>query len=205
LRLVSPARTIAEPTIAEPLRSRLITIAGILIILLSAGAALLPIVSKGAGAAVVGLLLVAAGLIETFAGFLRHSVRGLAMTTGALTTFAGLLFALNRTEHFLPTVTIVTVWLLARSVLLWITSQRAEGSVRTWISISAVMDLVLGIVLLAGLSIATLIVTFFGPTPPLVASFAWVLALSFVVTGSLLLEVASCERRALRQAAQRPN
>ena|SRR5688572_3168020 len=198
---MSPARTIAEPSIAEPLRSRLIYVAGVLIILLSAGSALLPLVSKGAGAAVVGLLLVAAGLIEAFAGFLRHTVRGLAMATGALTTLAGLLFALNPVQHFLPTVTIVTGWLLARSVLLWITSQRAEGSVRAWISVSAVMDLVLGIILLAGLSIATLIVTFFGPTPPLVASFAWVLALSFVVTGTLLLEVASCERRALRTRA----
>ena len=52
----------------------------------------------------------------------------------------------------------------------------------------------LGVVLLAGISIGTLVVTLFGPTPGLIASFAWVLALSFVVTGLLLLEIASCER-----------
>lgn len=176
------------------MRIRLIAVSGILIILLSAGSALLPLVDKAAGATVVGLLLLVAGLIETFAGYHRHDVRGLAMATGALTTLAGLLFALD-VEHFLSTVTIVTAWLLARSVLLWITSRRAEGSVRMWISLSAAMDLVLGAVLLIGLSIAPLIVILFGPTPPMVATFAWILALSFVVTGFHLIEIARCERR----------
>jgi hypothetical protein len=36
----------------------------------------------------------------------------------------------------------------------------------------------------------------FGPTPAIVATFAWILALSFVATGLLLLEVASCAREA---------
>jgi hypothetical protein len=58
------------------------------------------------------------------------------------------------------------------------------------------MDFLLAMLLLAGLSIAAIIVSIFGPTPPLIASFAWVLAASFVVTGTLLLEVASCEREA---------
>jgi hypothetical protein len=57
------------------------------------------------------------------------------------------------------------------------------------------MDLLLAAILAVGLSIATLVVTLFGATPPLIASFAWVLALSFVVTGLMLLEVASCARR----------
>jgi hypothetical protein len=66
--------------------------------------------------------------------------------------------------------------------------------VRAWTGISAGMDLLLAILLVAGLSIAAVVVSIFGPTPPLIASFAWVLAASFVVTGVLLLEVASCER-----------
>ena len=60
--------------------------------------------------------------------------------------------------------------------------------------LSAGMDFVLAALLIAGLSVATLIVSIFGPTPQLIASFAWVLAASFVVNGLLLLEVASCER-----------
>jgi hypothetical protein len=69
-----------------------------------------------------------------------------------------------------------------------------RGSVRRWIAISAATDVALGLLLLVGLSISTLIVTLFGPTPEMIASFAWILAISFVVTGMLLLEIASCER-----------
>jgi hypothetical protein len=60
--------------------------------------------------------------------------------------------------------------------------------------VSAGMDFLLAALLIAGLSIATIIVSLFGPTPQLIASFAWILAASFVVNGLLLLEVASCER-----------
>ena len=67
------------------------------------------------------------------------------------------------------------------------------GSVRMWTGLSAGMDFVLAVLLIAGLSISTLIVSLFGPTRELIASFAWVLAASFVVNGLLLLEVASCE------------
>lgn len=175
-------------------RAHWIAAAGVVIILLSAGSALLPVLDRLAGSRVVGLLLFVAGLVEIFAGRLRHETQTLAMAAGGVTTLAGLMFLLNPVAHFLPLITIVTGWLLVRSVILFITSRRAHGSVRTWITLSAATDLVLGVVLLAGLSIATVVVMLFGSTPTLVASFAWVLALSFVVTGTLLLEVASCER-----------
>jgi hypothetical protein len=58
------------------------------------------------------------------------------------------------------------------------------------------MDLLLAGVLIAGLSVSALVVSLFGPTPQLIARFAWVLAASFVVNGLMLLEVASCERDA---------
>ncbi|MEO5972367.1 MAG: DUF308 domain-containing protein [Sphingomicrobium sp.] len=183
-----------QPDPSSARRARLIAIAGWLIILLSAGSALLPVVDRSAGSTVVGSLLLAAGIIEILAGTQRHETRMLAMLAGAATTLAGLLFLLSPVAKFFPTVTIVTAWLLVRSVILFVTSRVAHGSVRTWIGLSAVTDVVLGVLLLAGLSIATLVVTIFGPTPTLVASFAWVFALSFVVTGMLLLEVASCER-----------
>ena len=64
-----------------------------------------------------------------------------------------------------------------------------------WTAIAAAVDFLLGLILLAGLSISTLVVGLFGPTPIVIASFAWVLALSFVATGLFLLEIASCERR----------
>ena len=69
-----------------------------------------------------------------------------------------------------------------------------RGSVRTWTGLSAGVDFLLAILLITGLSISTIVISVFGPTRELVATFAWVLAASFVVNGLLLLEVASCER-----------
>ena len=181
-------------------RPGLLTAAGIAIILLSAGAALLPFVDRISGVRVVGTLLVAAGVVEMFAASLRDQTRFLALVAGAVTTFAGALFLLNPVIKFLPTISIVTAWLIVRSLILGVTTLRAHGSVRMWIAISAATDLALGLLLLVGLSISTLIVTLFGPTPQLVASFAWILAVSFVATGMLLLEIASCERDAAAEA-----
>lgn len=165
------------------------------IILLSAGAALLP-VEKGISAGVIGALLLAAGLIEMAAGTLRRDTRDLAMLAGGITVLAGLLFLLNRESRFFPVVNIVIGWLAVRSVILAIKSRRVDDSVRTWASIAAATDFVLALVLLVGLSLSSVVVLLFGPTPAIVASFAWIVALSFVATGLLLLEVASCEREA---------
>lgn len=175
-------------------RARVMTIAGVVIILLGAGAAALPFMDRLSGNQLVGKLLLTAGLVEIAAATQRHETRLLAMLAGAATTLAGLLFILNPVAHFLPNITIVTAWLLVRSVILAITTGRAHGSVRTWLAISAGTDFALGLLLLVGLSISTLIVMLFGPTPGLVASFAWIFAISFGVTGGLLLEIAGCER-----------
>jgi uncharacterized membrane protein HdeD (DUF308 family) len=175
-------------------RASLILAAGIAIIMLAAGAALLPFIDRLSGNMLVGWLLLAAGLVESAAATQRHETRLLATLAGAATTTAGLLFVLNPVAHFLPTMTIVTGWLLVRSVILALTCGRAHGAVRMWLGIGAATDLALGLVLLIGLSIATFLVMLFGPTDQIVASFAWVFALSFVVTGILLLEIARCER-----------
>ena len=175
-------------------RPGLVTAAGIAIILLGVGAASLPFLDRVAGNRVVGSLLLAAGLVEMFAATLRDQTRILALFAGVVTTAAGVMFLMNPVTHFVPTISIVTVWLLVRSLILAVTTLRAHGSVRRWIAISAATDFALGLLLLVGLSIATLIVTLFGPTPYMIASFAWIFALSFFITGGLLLEIASCER-----------
>jgi len=111
-----------------------------------------------------------------------------------VTALAGLLFILNPTTHFFPMVTPVIAWLLIRGVILALEIRFTEGGVRTWTAISAAVDFALGLLLAAGLSIATIVISVFGPTEPMVASFAWFLAASFVANGLLLLEVSSCER-----------
>ena len=179
---------------ALPARAKWIATAGWFILLLSAGSALLPLVGRAQGATIIGILLVLAGLAEIFAGSLRHDTRRLAMLAGVITTLAGILFATESSTHFLSTLTIIAGWLFGRSIVLILAARLATGSVRTWTGIAAVIDLVLALILTVGLSIAALVVSLFGATAPMLASFTWILAASFVATAMLLLEVASCAR-----------
>ena len=188
--------TSASPGLSDHSRAMLIGAAGVAIILLGVGSALVPAADRLKGSAVIGGLLLVSGLIELSAGSLRRGVRPYAMAAGGVTALAGLLFILNPTTHFFATVTLIIAWLFIRSLILIYASQHSHGSVRTWMGLSAGMDFLLAVLLIAGLSIATIVISIFGPTPQLIASFAWVLAASFAVTGSLLLEVASCEREA---------
>ncbi|SRR6266550_6127932 len=186
--------TRADERMSRSVRARWIAVAGVAVIVLGAGSALLPAAGRVSGPAVIGALLLAAGLIEAFAGSLRRQVKPYAMAAGGATAIAGLLFFINPTTQFFPMVTLVIGWLIVRALILAYASRHTDGSVRTWTGLSAGMDFLLAVLLIAGLSIAAIVVSVFGPTPPLVASFAWVLTASFVVTGTLLLEVASCER-----------
>jgi hypothetical protein len=175
----------AQSTAAR-IRARGLMVAGFAIIFLAAGAALMP-AEKRLSSDVIGALLIAAGS-------LRSSVKPYAMAAGAVTALAGLLFLTNPETGLFPNVMPIIGWLILRSLILAFASSHLRGSVRTWIWLSAGMDFLLAVLLFAGLSVATLVVSLFGPTQPLVAGFAWVLAASFVVNGMLLLEVAGCER-----------
>ena len=177
-----------------PGRAKSIAAAGWFILLLSAGSALLPLYGKEHSSLIIGTLLVVAGLTEIFAGTLRHETRRLAMLAGALSVLAGVLFATDNATHFLSTLSIIAGWLFLRSLVLILAARLERGSVRTWTAIAAATDLVLALLLAVGLSIATLIVSLFGATPPMIASFSWILAASFIATAMLLLEVAACAR-----------
>ena len=177
-----------------PGRAKSIAAAGWFILLLSAGSALLPLYGKEHSSLIIGTLLVVAGLTEIFAGTLRHETRRLAMLAGVLSVLAGVLFATDNATHFLSTLSIIAGWLFLRSVVLIQAARLERGSVRTWTAIAAATDLVLALLFAVGLSIATLIVSLFGATPPMIASFSWILAASFIATAMLLLEVAACAR-----------
>ena len=174
-------------------RARGIRVAGVSIILLGAAAALLP-ADKGISSDVMGALLLAAGLIEVIAGSLRRDVQPYHMAAGGVTALAGMLFVINPETRFFPTVLPIVGWLVVRSLILAYASTHTRGSVRMWTALSAGLDFLLAILLITGLSLAAVVVSLFGPTPQLIATFSWILAASFVVTGMLLLEVASCEQ-----------
>jgi hypothetical protein len=180
---------------SDRMRARGLRVAGIAIIALGAGAAILP-AGKTIHSDMIGGLLIAAGLIETVAGSLRREARPFALAAGVVTALAGLLFLVNPETHFFPIVVPIIFWLLVRSLVLAAATTKTAASVRRWTAFSAGMDFLLAVLLIAGLSISTLVISIFGPTRELVASFAWVLAASFVVNGLMLLEVASCEREA---------
>jgi hypothetical protein len=124
---------------------------------------------------------------------MRKETRALAMLAGATTGLAGMLFFLNSDGELLSSATVVTGWLFSRSVILLLTARLTDGSSKIWLLISALIDLGLGLALFVGLSVMGLVVMIFGAAPQLVASFAWVLAISFLVTGGLLLQLANCE------------
>ena len=148
----------------------------------------------------IGGLLIAAGPDRDVAGSLRRNA-AFVMAAGVVTALAGLLFIINPETHFFPTR--VADHRLAADPQP--DPRRREtgtdGTVRRWTAFSAGMDFLLAVLLIAGLSIATIVVSVFGPTRELIASFAWILAASFVVNGLMLLEVASCaEERGLADA-----
>lgn len=173
------------------MRARALRVAAIVIILLGVAAAILP-AGKTIASDMIGGLLIAAGLIETVAGTLRRGTRSFVMAAGVVTALAGLLFVMKPETHFFPRVWPIIGWLLIRSAILAAATTETRGSVRLWTAFSAGMDFLLAILLIAGLSIATIVIDIFGPTRELIASFAWILAASFVVNGLMLLQVANC-------------
>lgn len=175
-------------------RPQLIAGAGAIIMLISCAAALLPLNHAIPRATLIGTMMVAAGLIEIVAGGLRARNRGVAMLPGVLTLVAGALLAVHPLHRFVPSVWLVIGWLGARGIVLAASATVTHGTVRAWTVLAAGMDLTLGLVLMLGLSASTLTLTFFGITPEVIRSFSWIVALSFVATGMLLIEVAASER-----------
>jgi uncharacterized membrane protein HdeD (DUF308 family) len=181
----------AQRGLSELTRARAFRVAGIVIILLGVAAALLP-AGKTIASDMIGGLLIAAGLIETVTGSLRHNTRQYVMAAGVVTALAGLLFIMNPETHLFPRVWPIIGWLLLRSLILGAATVEMRGTVRLWTAFSAGVDFLLAVLLIAGLSLATIVITVFGPTRELIASFAWILAASFAVNGLMLLQVANC-------------
>ena len=179
---------------SHPLRPILIGGAGAAVLLLSVGAAFLSKENGWAGSGQVAGLLLGAGLLEISAGTLRTHNRLLAVLSGGATSMAGLLLLAAPVEQFVPTIYVLIGWLVTRGVLLTIAGLAARGTLRIWTFVSAAMDSALGGILLASLSAMTFPIWLFGPTPEMTMSFCAVLALSFVVSGAYLIEVATTEQ-----------
>jgi uncharacterized membrane protein HdeD (DUF308 family) len=159
--------------------------AGVTIVLAFA-AFLLPEIQWAAKGGVVGWLLLIAGLAEVLfaAGVIDRKLRTTAFAAGSLTAAAGLIFVFNPFASYFPVANVVMLWLGLRGI--WIVARTFPWRPRVglaWLASTGLTDLLLALMLAAGLPVAVLVVKLFGPTPEILARFSLILATSFLVTG----------------------
>ncbi len=174
-------------------RTLVIRGAGILIILLGLGAALLPLAQHIPGRTVVGVMLIAAGMIELGAVIARSQRNIPAAVAAAVTLLAGLRLEFDARVNFITVLNFVILWLVIRAAALFLSARRSQRPLCTWVYLAAAVDLSLAILLLGGLPIAVLVYGLFGATDQIIATFAWIFAGSFVAAGLLLVAAAPLE------------
>ena len=103
---------------SDQARKLIIRTAGVLIVMLALGAALLPLERGLPGRLVVGYLLLAAGTIELCAALARRTHRATAALAGAATVLAGARLVLDPNAGFFPVLNLVILWLVVRSAAL---------------------------------------------------------------------------------------
>lgn len=171
---------------------------GLFTLLLAVVAFFMPDIGWLPRGGLVGWLLLLAGLAELAFGWQRRGdgVGRAAVGSGLLTTLAGLLFVGNPAAGYFPIANVVTAWLLLRGLWMLVMAVHLDSSrARWWLTATGMMDVLLGFVLIAGLPVASLVVTIFGPTREIVARFALVLAASFAVTGIAQVAIALGQRQ----------
>ena len=174
-------------------RTHVIRIAGVLILLLAFAAVLLPLAQHIPGRTVVGGMLLVAGAIEMAAVVARRGHHLTAGAAAAASLVAGLRLLLDSGVNFLTVLNFVILWLVVRAAALFLSARHSPRPLCSWVYFAAAVDFVLGVLLLIGLPIALLVYGIFGTTNDIIATFAWVLAVSFVAAGWLLIAAAPLE------------
>ena len=168
--------------------------AGCVTLLLSVIAFFLPDIDLLPKAGLVGWLLLLAGIVELFFGWMRGPdiIGKAALGSALITALAGLLFIGNPMLGYFPVAQVVLAWLLIRGSWVFAMGLRARrDQLGRWLLISGAADVVLGLALLLGLQFSMLVITLFGPTPEVIAKFAITLSASFLFTGMAQLAVAA--------------
>jgi uncharacterized membrane protein HdeD (DUF308 family) len=174
-------------------RTSVIRTAGVLILLLAFGSALLPMAQHLPARTIIGLLLTAAGAIELAAVFARGGHHLTAGAAAGASILAGLRLLLDPTINFLTILNFVILWLVVRSAALFLSARHSPRPLCTWVYLAAAVDFALAVLLLGGLPVAVLIYGLFGTTDDITATFAWIFAASFVAAGWLLVAAAPLE------------
>lgn len=165
--------------------------AGLAVILASAVAALLPAPDFDNGPMIVGGLMFIVGLFEILGNLLRVTGRRAGIAAGLASVCAGVLIFAQPVTSFVTTVYVLIAWLLMRGLLLSFSAIENAGPVRRATMLAAAMDFLLAAIVWTGLTASALVIALFGPTKPIIADFAWILALSFVSAGLLLVKIAN--------------
>jgi uncharacterized membrane protein HdeD (DUF308 family) len=174
-------------------RTTVIRIAGILILLLAAGAALLPLAQHISGRTIIGMLLVAAGAIEMFAVYARRGHHIPAGIAAAASLLAGVRLLFDPGANFITVLNLVILWLVVRAAALFVSARGSPRPLCSWVYLAAAVDFALAVLLLGGLPVAVLVYGLFGSTNEIIATFAWIFAASFVAAGWLLVAAAPHE------------
>ena len=177
------------------LRQRIVMVSGALIVLLALGAALLPLSDTLAPRVVIGTMLLAAGALELLSALMLQAHRPAMSIAGGATILAALRLLLDPRAGFFPVLNLVILWLVVRAAALAFAAWRSKDPLQSWLIFSSAADFLLAVGLLAGMPIAYLVVGLFGPTQPIVGTFAWVFALSFITTGAALIATSRLEFR----------
>jgi len=149
-------------------------------------------------AGVIGWLLLLAGIAEFVFGWKRGRdvVGQAAVGSGLITALAGMIFIANPLSSYFPVANVVMAWLFMRGAWMLIMAPRIRASgFAQFIALSGGTDVLLGLVLLAHLPVALLVIMLFGPTPEAVARFELLLAASFAVTAVCQIAIGLVERR----------
>ena len=174
-------------------RQLIIRAAGLLIFLLAFACVLLPSFEDFPARRVIGTLLIVGGVIEMVAVAARRTHHISAGIAAGATVLAGLRLELDPSANFFEVLNMVILWLVVRAAALLLSARKSRRPLKGWVYLTAAVDFLLGILLLAGLPIALIVYGLFGPTPRIVATFAWVFAASFIASGWLLMAAAPLE------------
>jgi uncharacterized membrane protein HdeD (DUF308 family) len=198
------ARRFEIAAMSHSARTAILTGAGVAIVLLAFAAALLPLFEEAPARMTIGWLLLAAGLAELIAAAARFAHRPTSAIAGGATMLAGLRLLLDPEAGFFEVLNLVILWLVVRTAALGFCALKAHDRMKAWLGLAAAVDFLLAVALLAGMPVALLVVGLFGPTRQVSATFAWVIALSFVATAALQFAAAQLERPQQRREEPPP-
>ena len=173
---------------------------GLFKLLIAAAALALPLSHAHILPRLVGSMLLAGGISELLLSWSgrRSWIGRISFGSGAITVALGALFISGSFRGLYPLAPFVMAWFLLRGILsldVAIQSRSTPMANWIWLLVRGMIDLALGLLLMAGAPLAMLAIVIFGEVRDLVSVFSATLAISFAVAGTGLVAIALAQRR----------